>query len=360
MRVALVHDDLVQWGGAEKVLVALTEVFPDAPIFTSVFDRNNQLITSKFSNKKIITSFIQKIPGWRSLYRPLLPLYPLAFEQFDFTEYDLVISQTTKFAKAIITKPETKHICIIHTPPRFLWHLPSDKNPFWLQPFLSYLRVFDQIVSKRVDHFIAGSYNCQERLKKFYKTDSFVLQPFVDVKFLEMATPFDGGYYLMVARLNEYKNAELVIKTFNQNKFPLKIVGSGPQLGRLKRMVKGNVQFYEKIAEPTLASFFAGCKGLIVAAEEDFGMSALEAQLFGKGVIAYGYGGSKETVISGKTGVYFKEQTMDSLQNAIDLYETLVIDPATCQKQAESFSLAKFKSNLKNIVERISNTTNVK
>src|SRR5690349_12927575 len=123
MKIALVHDDLVQWGGAEKVLLAISNIYPEAPIYTSVFDRSNKLIAEKFKDKKIITSFMQKIPGWRSLYRPLLPLYPIAFEQFDFSEYDLVISQTTKFAKAIITKPQTTHICLIHTPPRFLWHL---------------------------------------------------------------------------------------------------------------------------------------------------------------------------------------------------------------------------------------------
>lgn len=353
MKVALVHDDLVQWGGAEKVLSVLAEIFPEAPIYTSVFDQNNPLIKEKFKNKQIITSFIQKIPGWRSFYRPLLPLYPIAFEQFDFTNYDLVISQTTKFAKAIITKPETTHVCIIHTPPRFLWHLPADKTPFWMQPLLSYLRVYDQVSSRRVDHFIAGSYNCQERLQKIYHLDSDVLQPFVDSKLSKMVSSFDGGYYLMVARLNEYKNGELVVKTFNHNKLPLKIVGSGPQSGKLQRIAKSNIQFFENVSDSALASFLSGCKGLIVAAEEDFGMSALEAQLFGKGVIAYGQGGSKETVLDGKTGVYFMNQTTESLQGAIDTFENSDINPLNCKKQAESFSLAKFKSNLKNILEDI-------
>jgi glycosyltransferase involved in cell wall biosynthesis len=359
MKVALVHDDLVQWGGAEKVLAAISEMFPDAPIFTSVWDKKNQLLNSRFQNKKIITSFIQKIPGWRNLYRPLLPLYPIAFEQFDFSEYDLVISQTTKFAKGIITKPQTKHLCIIHTPPRFLWHLPADKSPFWMQPFFSKLRIYDQIVVKRVDHFAAGSYNCQERVRKIYQVDSTVLQPFVDEKLSKLAKPFNGDYYLLVARLNPYKNVELVVKTFNQNGLNLKIVGSGPESGKLHRLAKKNIQFFEKVSDNALASLLAGCKGLIVAAEEDFGMSALEAQLFGKGVIAYGKGGARETVIDGKTGVYFKQQSIESLQQALDIFETLELDSEACRKQAAAFSLAKFKANLKNIVERMSNTTNV-
>lgn len=353
MKVALVHDDLVQWGGAEKVLAAISEMFPEAPIYTSVWDKKNQLLNQHFAGKKIITSFIQKIPGWRSWYRPLLPLYPIAFEQFDFSEYDLVISQTTKFAKVVITKPQTKHLCIIHTPPRFLWHLPADISTWWMQPLFSKLRIYDQITARRVDHYAAGSYNCQERVRKIYQMDSSVLQPFVDEKLLKLAKPFNGDYYLLVARLNPYKNVELVVKTFNSNGLSLKIVGSGPELGKLQRLAKKNIQFYEKVSDNALASFLAGCKGLIVAAEEDFGMSALEAQLFGKGVVAYGKGGARETVIDGKTGVYFQQQEVASLQQALDIYETLDISPENCQKQALTFSLAKFEANLKNIVEKV-------
>ena len=360
MKIALVHDDLVQWGGAEKVLGAISDMYPQAPIYTSVFDQNNQLLVERFKGKKIITSFIQKIPGWRSLYRPLLPLYPLAFESFDLSGFDLVISQTTKFAKSIITQSQTKHLCIIHTPPRFLWHLPSDKTALWMQPFLSYLRLYDQISANRVDHFIAGSYNAQQRVKKIYQTDASVLQPFVDQSLAKIADPFDGGYYLLIARFNQYKNVDLVVKAFNENGQRLKIIGSGPQAASLKRLAKSNISFYERVSDLALASFLAGCKGLIVAAEEDFGMTALEAQSFGKGVIAYGFGGAKETVVPGKTGVYFKKLTVASLQQAIEMFETIDINPLACHKQADSFSLAKFEANLKNIVERISNTTNVK
>jgi glycosyltransferase involved in cell wall biosynthesis len=353
MKIALVHDDLVQWGGAEKVLGAISDMYPDAPIFTSVFDESNPLLRARFKGKRIITSFIQKIPGWRSFYRPLLPLYPLAFESFDFSEYDLVISQTTKFAKSIITKPETLHLCIIHTPPRFLWHLPSDKTSYWLQPFLSCLRVYDQISATRVDHFIAGSYNAQQRVQKIYHTDASVLQPFVDQSLSKMVTPFDGGYYLLIARFNQYKNVHLVVKAFNENGKILKIVGSGPQAGYLKSLAKRNISFYERVSDLALASLLAGCKGLVVAAEEDFGMTALEAQSFGKGVIAYGFGGAKETVLPGKTGVYFKELNVASLQQALEMYETIDIDPSACHKQADAFSLAKFESKLKNIIDKL-------
>jgi glycosyltransferase involved in cell wall biosynthesis len=334
-------------------------MYPDAPIYTSVYDSNNQLLENRFKGKRIITSYLQKIPGWKSLYRMMLPLYPMAFESFDLSEYDLVISQTTKFAKSIVTKPETTHLCIIHTPPRFLWHFPSDKTGWWIQPFLSWLRIYDQISARRVDHFIAGSYNCQERVRKIYQVESFVLQPFVDQTLSTLAKPFKGEYYLLIARLNQYKNADLVVKAFNENGKALKIVGCGPESDRLKRLAKANISFYEKVSDPALASFLAGCKGLIVAAEEDFGMTALEAQSFGKGVIAYAKGGSRETVIPGKTGIYFKELKTESLLQAVEMFETIEIDSEACIKQAQAFSLAKFEAKLKNIVERMSNTTSV-
>ncbi len=353
MKVALVHDDLVQWGGAEKVLLALSEIYPEAPIFTSVIDKKNSLIAEKFRNKKIITSFMQKIPGWRSLYRPLLPLYPLAFEQFDFSEYDLVISQTTKFAKAIITRPETTHICFIHTPPRFLWHLPADKYSGIFQPLFSWLRFYDQLISQRVDHFITGSFNCQKRVEKIYHKDAFVLQPFVDEKIVQGMTSFDGGYYLLIARLNSYKNVELVVKTFNQNGKKLKIVGRGPEERKLKSLALDNISFYGGVSDEMITSLLAGCSGLIVSAEEDFGMTALEAQIFGKGVIAYGHGGSLETVINGKTGVYFDELSVKSLQTAIEEFERNPVNPDECIKNVQKFTLAKFKINFKNILNKI-------
>src|SRR3989344_5672572 len=179
MRVAIVHDDLVQWGGAERVLEGICEIFPEAPIFTSVFDRKNLELKKRFGNKKVITSFLQKLPGWKSLYKPLLPLYPIAFEQFDFSKFDLVISHTTRFAKCIITKPTTKHICYSHTPPRFLWNFSGEKYSKYLNPLFSKLRILDRVSSKRVDHFLAGSDNAKRRIKKIYKTNSKVVYPFI-------------------------------------------------------------------------------------------------------------------------------------------------------------------------------------
>lgn len=346
MRVALVHDDLIQWGGAEKVLTAISEVFPDAPIYTALADLENPLIAKNFQGKKIITSFMQKLPFSKTLYKPLLPLYPVAFEQFNFTDYDLVISQTTRFAKSIITKPNTKNICYIHTPPRFLWNFKGGKNPYSKNLLFKWLRRFDLVSSKRVDQWISGSENCKTRLQKIYEVDSKVLYPFVDTKKFNPSLNFDGDYYLLISRLNRYKNVDVAVSSFNVNGKKLKVVGVGPEFRNLSRKAKNNIEFLGKVSDELLESLLAGCKGLIITAEEDFGMTSIEAQSLGKGVIAYGVGGSLETIIPGKTGNYFNEKTPDSLNRAIEIFESLKINPDDCFKNAQNFSKEKFKQRL--------------
>lgn len=350
MQVAIVHDDLVQWGGAERVLQAISDVFPEAPIYTSVYDNANPNLNQAFAGKKIIASFIQKVPLWRTFYKTVLPLYPLAFEQFDFSQFDLVISQTTRFAKSIITKPQTKHVCLCHTPPRFLWHLPGGKTAALLNPLMSYLRVFDQVSSRRVDEWMAGSINCQRRLKKFYRVDSKLLYPFVDDIFFKSEQSYNGGYYLFISRLNDYKNADLVVETFNKNSQQLVIVGNGPKLSTLLAQSKPNISFYQRVDDVTLVELLKGCQGVIVAAEEDFGMVSLEAQAMGKGVIAYDGGGSRESVINGKTGLLFKSLSVSSLQEAIEKYERMEINPSDCVENAARYRKSVFQRRLKELV----------
>ncbi len=341
MKVAIVHDDLVQWGGAERMLVGLSKVFTDADIFTSVYDEKNKLIKENFKDKKIYTSFIQKIPGWRSLYKAFLPLYPIAFEQFDFTKYDLVISQTTRFAKSIITKPETTHICYCHTPPRFLYDFSGKKVS--KNPYFKWLRRYDQISSKRVDRWVAGSKNAQKRLKDIYGVESEVIYPFVDTEISKDVETFNGDYILVVSRLNKYKNVDLVIKAANELGIPLKIVGSGPELGYLKSISGEQVEFLGNIEDEVLLKVISGCWSLVVAGEEDFGLTPLEAQAFGKPVIALGRGGSLETVIEGKTGYLFEEENKSSLKKALINLKTSGYNGEACRNQAEKFSFENFK-----------------
>lgn len=353
MRVALVHDDLVQWGGAERVLLGLSELFPEAPIYTSVFDKQNKLLKKKFASKKIITSFLQKIPAWRSFYKPLLPLYPIAFESFDFSEFDLVISQTTRFAKSIITKPETVCICYCHTPPRFLWGFSGEKVSGILQPYFNFLRRYDLISSKRVDIWVAGSANAQKRIKEVYGADSTVIYPFLDQGCFSNNESFDGGYLLVISRLNRYKRVDLVIKAANKLKVHLKIVGSEPEEGNLRKMAGPNVEFLGQVSDDLLTRLLAGCKALVIAAEEDFGLTPLEAQAFGKPVIAYKKGGVLETVISGETGVFFEEQSVESITCALLELDKMGYHQIKCIKQAKKFSKENFIMSFKHLVSSL-------
>lgn len=348
MRVAIVHDDLVQWGGAERVLLGLCETFPDAQIFTSVFDRKNKELVKKFESKKIVTSFLQKIPGWKKLYKILLPLYPIAFEQFNFDEFDLVISHTTRFAKCIVTKPQTLHICYCHTPPRFLWNFADTKKYSFAEILFSKLRVYDRIWAQRPDYFLAGSKNAQERIKNVYKRNSEVIYPFVDLERFENTEIFDGGYYVTISRLNDYKKVDLVIGACLELRVPLKIIGSGEEFNKLKSLDEGGlVEFLGNIDDNLLALTLSGAKALIVAGVEDFGLVSLEAQALGKPVLAYNKGGNMETVVNGKSGILFDEQTIEGVKNAIIRLDSMTIDPLFCRENAKKFGKEIFMKNFK-------------
>lgn len=332
MRVALVHDDLVQWGGAERVLLGLSEIFPDAPIFTSVFDKTNKTLSRNFSSKKVVTSFLQQVPGWKKLYKAMLPFYPIAFEQFNFDGYNLVISNTTRFAKSIITKPETKHICYCHTAPRFLWHLSGEKSYGILETLLTKLRLYDQVSSRRVDYFIAGSNNAAQRIKKFYRYDSKVIYPFIDFQRFREVEPFDGGYFVTIGRPNKYKKFDLVKDVCSK-------------LGVELKIISGN------LSDQMVVSVIAGARALIIAAVEDFGLTSLEAQALGKPVIAFRKGGTLETVVENQTGIFFDDQSIAGLTSAIERFQgvknwnrDMIID------HAEKFSKENFISSFSQVV----------
>lgn len=330
MRIAIVHDDLVQWGGAERVLLGISQIYPDAPIFTSVYNKENPLLAG-FASKKIITSFLQDIPGWKFLYKTLLPIYPIAFEQFDFSEFDLVISHTTRFAKSIITKPQTLHICYCHTPPRFLWHFSGEKNYGLGEILLTKLRIYDAVSARRPDYFLAGSKNAQGRIRKIYRRDSKVVYPFVDLKRFKDTESFDGGYYAIIGRSNRYKKFGLAQKVCQKLLVPLKVISGG-------------------FEDREVVQILAGCKALIIPGIEDFGLTSLEAQALGKPVIAFAQGGSLETVIPNKTGLFFSEQTEDSLGGALIKLDTIEIDPKDCVSNAAKFSKENFIRNFKQTV----------
>ncbi len=334
MRVAIVHDDLVQWGGAERVLEGLCEIYPDAPIYTSVYDENHTELKKRFGKKKIITSFLQKIPGWKALYKMMLPFYPIAFEQFDFSMFDLVISHTTRFTKCIITKPGTIHICYCHTPPRFLWHFSGYGNYGLGEALMTNLRLYDQVCAKRVDFFIAGSDNARRRIKRVYGTESKVVYPFIDLERFKGVETFDGGYFVMIGRPNKYKRFDLATQALKKMGVPFKMIAGG-------------------LSDEMVVNILAGCRALIMPGIEDFGLTSLEAQALGKPVVAYKKGGALETVVELKTGTFFDEQTVEGLEKALLGLHAIKINPNDCLENATNFSKNKFIKNFRQTIDSL-------
>ena len=365
MRVALVHEYLNQFGGAERMLLTLCAIFPDAPIYTLFYDKD--ATGGVFESRDVRTSFLQNTPFVKKYHRGFPLLMPLAIEQFDFSDFEVVISISASFAKGVITKPHTKHICICLTPPRFLW---DNSQKFVeefgypklirniLPPFISYLRVWDIEASYRVDEFWAISEFIKERIKKYYSKDSQIIYPPVDVsKFKIQNSKFEiQDYYLMVGRLVAYKRFDLGVKAFNKLGLPLKIVGIGPELKKLKKMTYPNIQFLGLVSDDRLADLYSKAKALVFPQEEDFGIVPLEAMASGRPVIAFRSGGAMETIVDlekvktlgirGPTGMFFDEQTVDSLVYVVKNFDASKFDPQICREQAEKFDVSIFKQKI--------------
>ncbi len=356
MKTALVYDRVNKWGGAERVLLALHEIFPEAPLYTSVYNSKTAPWAKVFS--KVIPSFLQKIPFASSNHEFLGALTPIAFESFDFSKYDLVISVSSEAAKGIITKPGTLHICYCLTPTRYLWsgYDIYFKNPvlgFLSKPVVLYLRKWDKIAAQRPDVMVAISSEVAKRIKKYYGREADVIYPPVKLAYSEKRTADrNKKYYLVVNRLVLYKKVDLVIEVFNQLKWPLIVVGTGSEERRLKSMSKSkNIKFVGEVADGDLINYYQGTRALIMPQEEDFGMVSIEAQAVGVPVIAYKKGGSLETVVEGKTGIFFDHQTPESLIAAIERFDKMQFNRRELVNNAERFSQEKFKNEFKRLVE---------
>jgi len=360
MKVALVHDYLNQYGGAERVLGAFSEIFSDAPIYTLIYDP--QKVCGVFYNKKIRTSFLQKIPFAKSYHRIFPFLMPIAIEQFDLSNYDVVLSDSASFAKGVITKPETLHICYCHTPPRFAWddsHKYIEEYGFpkiikrLIPFFMNYIRLWDREAALRVDKFICNSNFVAKRIKKYYNRKAQVIYPPVDAKFFSPSDFFDKpSYFLMVGRLLAYKRFDIAIESFNKINKPLKIIGDGPEIKRLKKLAKKNIEFLGELPPEKLREYYQNCQALIFPQEEDFGIVALEAMACGRPVIAYRGGGALESVKERETGAFFNEQTPESLIKAVKEFKSGKFNPQKIRKHALKFSKDKFKKRIKDFVEK--------
>jgi len=346
-KIAIVYDRVNKWGGAERVLLTLHEMFPKAPLYTSVYDEKNAPWAKVFP--KVYTSFLQNIPFAKSNHEFLAPLMPLAFKSFNFDNYDLVISVTSEAAKGIKTRIGTLHICYCLTPTRYLWsgypeYFSHPIVRFASQPIINYLRKWDKKTAKKPDVMIAISSEVQKRIKRYYNRKSNIIFPPVK---LSIDRSIDTNYkkhYLVVSRLVGYKKVDLAVKTFNELGYPLVVVGTGREESKLKSIAKRNIKFIGQVSDKELIKYYQKAKALIMPQEEDFGIVAVEAQSFGVPVIAYKKGGAQDTVIDGKTGVLFNSQTVDSLIKAIAKFDKISFNHRYLVKNAKKFSKENFKS----------------
>ena len=356
--MALVHDYLNQMGGAEQVVEVFHELFPTAPLFVSVYDR--EAMPDSFRSMDVRTSFMQRISPKRSISYKLLPLFPLAFERFDLRGYDLVLSSTTTFAKGVLTRPGTCHICYCNTPFRYLWmyqeYLENERVSPPMEAALSALavplRLWDYTAAQRVDYFLAGSANAARRIRKFYRREAEVLHSPVDAAGMPLGAG-PGDYYLVAGRHQPYKRLDLAIAACNRLQRRLIVTGTGPETARLKAMAGPTVEFVGHVDRPTLRAIFAGCRALLWPGEEDYGIAPVEAQAAGRPVVALARGGALETVRDGVTGVFFQEQTVEALTAAMARAESTAFDAARVRQHALQFDTAAFKEKLLATVGRL-------
>ena len=356
MKIALVYDRVNKIGGAERVLEALHEVFPEAPLYTAVYNPETAPWAKDF---KVIPSFMQKIP-FAKTHHELFPwLTPLAFESFDFSDFDLVVSITSAEAKNILTKPKTFHLCYCLTPTRYLWSgLGEYKVPLILKPLTSYLRFIDQVTSQRPDRYLAISKTVALRIKKYYRRNAAVIYPGIDTQKWRIIkrSRKNKPFFLVVSRLVAYKKTDLVIKAFNQLKKQVVIVGVGSEFSKLQKMANSKyVKFTGQLTDEELLIYYNNCIAVIFPQEEDFGLIPLEAQACGKPVIAYRGGGARETVIEGKTGEFFYPQTKEALVEKIKGFDILKYKARDCRYQAERFDREFFKKEFKKFVNKTIN-----
>jgi glycosyltransferase involved in cell wall biosynthesis len=354
-----------KWGGAERVLLTLHELFPNASLFTSVYSQRGAPWANVFKN--IYTSFIQRVGLLREKHELLASLMPIAFESLDFKKYDLVISVTSEAAKGILTGPNTLHICYCLTPTRYLW---SGYNEYFkgqtfkvlTRPIIRYLRKWDKIAAQRPDIMIAISTCVQKRIKNYYGRTSKIIFPPVDLeKFTIYNQPYrqlrsqfannkKENYYLVVSRLVSYKRVDLVIRSFNKLERKLVIIGAGNDEKRLKSLSHSNIKFIGQLTDEELTRYYRKCAALIFPQEEDFGLVAVEAQACGAPVIAYKAGGAFDTVIEGKTGVFFENQSEGSLTKAINRFEKTKFEKRNCVQNVRKFSKKRFKKEFLKLI----------
>lgn len=355
MNIALIHDWLNQIGGAEDVLENLKQMYPNAPLYTAMYWKDQ--MPAHWKEWDIRTSFLDKLPFIYRKQQFYFPLYPTAFERFDFRDYDVVLSNKSGFCHGVITGPETMHICYCLSPTRYVWRYEQYAEQenlgritrAVLVPFLTLMRIWDRSASDRVDHFIAISEEIRQRIAKFYGRESTIIHPPVETTRFEPSSTVED-YYLFVGRLVPYRRLDVLIEAFNKMDRPLYIAGSGRDRDRLEALANDNVKFLGFVHDDDLPDLIARSKAFMFPGEEDFGIAPIQAMAAGRPVIAYNGGGAIETVIPG-TGVLFDEQTPDSIAEAVEKFDADGVSPSFIRAHAERFDTAVFRQKLNAFIE---------
>jgi glycosyltransferase involved in cell wall biosynthesis len=357
MRVAIIHYWLVGMRGGEKVLEALLRIYPQADIFTHVYDPS--AVSDAIRRQTIRQSFIGSLPMASRLYKNYLPLMPMALEQLDLRGYDLIISSEAGPAKGIIPPPDALHICYCHSPMRYIWNMFHDyrANAGFLKrllmlPAAHYVRNWDAVSAQRVDHFVANSRTVASRIARYYHRDAEVIPPPVMVEDFEIVPEAElGDYYLMAGELVAYKRPDLAVEAFNAMGRRLVVIGGGEMLAAIQRLAGPTVQVLGPRPFAELRHHYARCQALIFPGEEDFGLVPVEAMASGRPVIAFRRGGAGETVVDGETGVFFDEQSVAAIVDAEQRFRAQSFSPETCRARAEQFTTAVFERRMRTFAE---------
>jgi len=361
LKVALVHDLLVSYGGSEQVLFELHQMFPEAPVYTTIFDPSR--LPPRFAVLDVRHSFLQRVPSLSRNYAAIVPLMPLAFKAFDLRGYDLVLSSAHAFSKAVIAAPDALHVCYCYTPLRYAWshqdeYLARVPVRTLLEPLgrmvLERLRKWDYAASQGVDRYIAISENVRDRIAKYYGRDSDVVYPAVNISRFgpNPGQGRRGDSFLVVSRLFSYKRVDAAVEACTRLKLPLKVIGRGPELARLRRMAGPTVRFLGEVDDQTLEAEYRDCRALLFTSDEDFGLVPLEAMASGRPVLALNRGGARETVVAGVTGQFYEDAGLEALIQALQSFRADDFDPGECRRRAEEFSVERFRCGIEAVLQR--------
>lgn len=357
MQIALVHDYLCQMGGAERVALEFTRIFPGSPFFTSVY--NPEAVDLDFQKIDIRTTYMQYLPFISRIFRYYFPFYPRAMEGFNLAKYDLILSSSSAYAKGIKKPSGACHICYCHNPARFLYqydlYMQQENVPFGLKQvlplILKKIEKWDKDNTRGVDYFIANSQIVKERIQRIYSCGSDIINPPVDTDFFTPQDCGEGEYFLVVSRLKPYKKIDLAIMACRNLDFPLVIIGEGEDRVRLEKLAGPKTRFLGKVADSQLIHYYNNCRALLFTGEEDFGIVPLEAMACGKPVVAYKAGGALETILENKTGLFFEEQTSLALEKVLRGFKSRDFDRQFIRSHAEKFDVKIFRQKIKNFVE---------